>query len=137
MADLPYSTKDKIWNSPAFRSVFFQVLIFSVVLVAGWWLFTTTVHNLESRGITSGFDFLRRAAGFEIDFTLISFDSSNSNGRVFLVGLLNTLLVSVLGIFFATIIGVVIGIARLSNNWIVSKIATVYIEVFRNIPLLL
>ncbi len=137
MADLPYSSKDKIWNQPAFRSVFFQVLILSVVLVAGWWLFTTTVHNLESRGITSGFDFLRRAAGFEIDFTLISFDSSNSNGRVFLVGLLNTLLVSVLGIFFATIIGVVIGIARLSNNWIISKLATIYIEVFRNIPLLL
>ncbi len=137
MADLPYSSKDKLWNSPAFRSVFFQVLIFSIILVAGWWLFTTTVHNLQSRGITSGFDFLRRAAGFEIDFTLIPFDSSNSNGRVFIVGLINTLLVSVLGIFFATIIGVVVGIARLSKNWIVSKIATVYIEVFRNIPLLL
>ncbi len=137
MHDLPHSSNDKIWNNPAFRSVFFQVLILSIILVAGWWLFATTTHNLQSRGITSGFSFLKRAAGFEIDFSLIAFDSSDSNGRVFWVGLLNTLLVSVLGIFFATIIGVVVGIARLSKNWIVAKIATVYIETFRNIPLLL
>lgn len=137
MADLPRSVDDKIWNSPAFRSVFFQVFILSLIIVAAWWLFATTTHNLQSRGITSGFDFLKRAAGFEIDFSLIDFDSADSNGRVFWVGLLNTLLVSVLGIVFATIIGVVIGIARLSKNWIVSKIATVYIETFRNIPLLL
>ncbi|PID66625.1 MAG: amino acid ABC transporter permease [Gammaproteobacteria bacterium] len=137
MADLPYSAKDKFWNSPAFRSVFFQVLILSIILAAGWWLFSTTVHNLQSRGITSGFGFLRRAAGFEIDFSLIPFNSSDSNGRVFWVGLLNTLFVSILGIFFATVIGVTVGIARLSHNWIISKIATVYIETFRNIPLLL
>ncbi len=137
MHDLPRSSNDKIWNSPAFRSVFFQVLMLSIILVAGWWLFTTTTHNLQSRGITSGFSFLKRAAGFEIDFSLIAFDSSDSNGRVFWVGLLNTLLVSVLGIFFATMIGVIVGIARLSKNWIIAKIATVYIETFRNIPLLL
>ncbi len=137
MADTPYPSKDKIWNSPAFRSMFFQVLILSIVFVSGWWLFATTVHNLHSRGITSGFDFLSRTAGFEIDFTLIPFDASDSNGRVFLVGLINTLLVSVAGIFFAMIIGVVIGIARLSNNWIVNKLASIYIEIFRNIPLLL
>ncbi|MBS9782132.1 MAG: amino acid ABC transporter permease [Gammaproteobacteria bacterium] len=137
MADLPYSSKDKIWNRPAFRSMFFQVLILSIVLVTGWWLFTTTVYNLQSRGISSGFDFLSSTSGFEIDFSLISFDSSDTNARVFFVGLINTLLVSVLGIFFATIIGVVIGVARLSNNWIVSKLATIYIEIFRNIPLLL
>lgn len=128
---------DKVWNNPAYRSLFFQALILSIIITAVWWLFATTTHNLQSRGITSGFDFLKRAAGFEIDFSLIPFDSSSSNGRVFWVGLLNTLLVSVLGIVFATIIGVVVGIARLSNNWIVAKIATVYIEVFRNIPLLL
>lgn len=128
---------DKIWNNPQYRAVFFQVLILSIIIASGWWLFSTTVHNLESRGITSGFDFLKRAAGFEIPFTMIDFSSENSNGRVFWVGLLNTLLISVLGIIFATVIGVIVGIARLSKNWIVAKIATVYIEIFRNIPLLL
>lgn len=133
----PSVSGDKIWNNPAYRAMFFQVLILSLIISGAWWLFSTTVHNLESRGISSGFDFLKRAAGFEISFSMISFDSSDSNGRVFFVGLLNTLLVSLLGIILATIIGVVMGIARLSNNWIVAKIATVYIELFRNIPLLL
>lgn len=137
MNKLPGSVDDKIWNNPAFRSGFFQVFMLSVIIVSAWWLFSTTTHNLQSRGITSGFDFLKRAAGFEIDFSLLAFDSGNSNGRVFWVGLLNTLLVSALGIFFATVIGVLMGIARLSKNWIVAKIATVYIEMFRNIPLLL
>lgn len=131
------ASDDKIWNNPQYRAVFFQVFILSIIIVCGWWLFSTTVHNLESRGITSGFDFLKRAAGFEIPFTMIDFSSEDSNGRVFWVGLLNTLLVSILGIFFATIIGVVVGIARMSKNWIVARIATVYIEIFRNIPLLL
>ncbi|MGY0399278.1 MAG: amino acid ABC transporter permease [Ostreibacterium sp.] len=131
------NVNDKIWNSPKFRSLFFQVLILSIIITTGWWLFATTVENLHNRGITSGFDFLKRSAGFEINFTLIPFESSDNNLRVFWVGLINTLLVSVLGIIFATIIGVAIGIARLSKNWIVAKIATVYIEVFRNIPLLL
>lgn len=127
----------KLWNNPDFRANFFQVLVLAVIIAIGWWLFSTTTHNLESRGITSGFDYLKRSAGFEIPFTLLPFESSDSNGRVFWVGLINTLLISCLGIIFATVIGVVVGIARLSKNWIVAKIATVYIELFRNIPLLL
>ncbi|PIE45410.1 MAG: amino acid ABC transporter permease [Gammaproteobacteria bacterium] len=130
-------SSDKIWNNPKFRATFFQVFILAFIIVAAWMLFTTTTHNLQSRGITSGFGFLKRAAGFEIPFTMLPFDSSDSNGRVFWVGLLNTLIVSFLGIILATTIGVIIGIARLSKNWIVARIATVYIETFRNIPLLL
>ncbi|WP_407944963.1 amino acid ABC transporter permease [Ostreibacterium oceani] len=129
--------QQKAWNNPKYRSLFFQLLLTTIVVVAGWTLFSNTVQNLESRGISSGFDFLKRAAGFEIDFKLISYTSTDSNGRVFFVGLLNTLLVSVLGIIAATIIGVVMGVSRLSKNWVIRKIATVYVELFRNTPLLL
>lgn len=128
---------DKIWNNPSFRSGFFQVLLISIIFACGWLLLSNTMQNLETRGIASGFGFLKRAAGFDIDFTLIAFDPSDTNLRVFFVGLLNTLFISSLGIVFATIIGVIIGVARLSNNWMVEKLATVYVEVFRNIPLLL
>ncbi len=133
----PSVSSDKIWNNPAYRAVFFQVLILSLIISGAWWLFSTTLHNLDSRGISSGFSFLKRAAGFEISFSMIPFDSSKSNLTVFFVGLLNTLLISVLGIVFATLIGVIMGVSRLSKNWIVAKLATVYIELFRNIPLLL
>lgn len=137
MKTMLYANDDKIWNNPQYRAIFFQVLMLSIIIAAAWWLFSTTTHNLDTRGITSGFDFLKRAAGFEIPFSMMEFSSADSNGRVFWVGLFNTLLVSVMGIVLATVMGVVIGIARLSNNWIVAKIATVYIELFRNIPLLL
>lgn len=137
MKTINHLSTDKIWNNPQYRAVFFQVLILSLVIAIAWWLFSTTVHNLDKRGITSGFGFLKRAAGFEIPFSLLDFSSSDSNGRVFWVGLLNTLLVSALGIILATLIGVVMGVARLSKNWLIARLATVYIEIFRNIPLLL
>lgn len=125
------------WNNPDIRAGIFQVIILSLVVYFGYALFQNTLHNLNSRGISSGFDFLDRAAGFEIDFKLIDFTSNDSNGRVFWVGLLNTLFVSIISIVCATVLGVVIGIARLSKNWLVAKIATIYVELFRNIPLLL
>lgn len=127
----------KVWNNPTYRSLFFQVFLVSIIIVAVWTLFSNTVANLDKRGITSGFAFLKHTAGIEIDFTLIPYTSVDSNFRVFWVGLLNTLLVSFLGIFLATFIGLIVGISRLSNNWVVAKLATIYIEVFRNIPLLL
>lgn len=125
------------WNNPDIRAGIFQVIILSLVVYFGYALFQNTLHNLNSRGISSGFDFLDRSAGFEIDFKLIDFTSNDSNGRVFWVGLLNTLFVSTISIVCATVLGVVIGIARLSKNWLVAKIATIYVELFRNIPLLL
>ncbi len=93
--------------------------------------------NLEKRGISTGFGFLSLKAGFGILQTLIPYDESYSFGRTFVVGLLNTLLVSGLGIIFATIIGFTVGVARLSNNWLIAKLAGIYVEMFRNIPLLL
>ncbi len=132
-----YKTKIQPWNNPKIRSGFFQVLILSLVFWGGWILFQNTVNNLETRGISSGFAFLKERAGFDISTTLIPYSPESSNMRVFWVGLLNTLSVSILSIITATILGVIIGVSRLSKNWIVSKIATVYIEIFRNVPLLL
>ena len=96
-----------------------------------------TLANMESRGISTGFGFLRSEAGFGIIQTLIPYSEASTFGRTFVVGLLNTLLVSALGILLATLLGFLIGIARLSRNWIVARLAGTYIEIFRNIPLLL
>ena len=96
-----------------------------------------TLTNLETRGISTGFDFLTQEAGFGILQSLVEYDESHTYGRTFVVGMLNTLLVSGLGIVLATLLGFGIGVARLSSNWLLAKLASVYIEVFRNIPLLL
>ena len=124
-------------NDPRIRGMVFQVLAIATVVAVGWYLFHNTQSNLAQRGITSGFDFLDSSAGFGILQSLIPYSESDTYGRVFLVGLLNTLLVAVLGIILATAIGFIIGIARLSPNWLMSRLAAVYIEIFRNIPPLL
>src|SRR5690606_2291826 len=93
--------------------------------------------NLRRHNIASGFDFLGRTSGFDISQSLISYSNVSTYGRAFWVGLLNTLLVSAIGIVFATIIGFIIGIARLSSNWLIARLATVYVETIRNVPLLL
>ena len=111
--------------------------LIALVVFMGWYLFNNTQTNLQHRGITSGFDFLERSAGFGIAQHLIDYTESDSYARVFVIGLLNTLLVSVIGVILATILGFIIGIARLSPNWMINKLATVYVEVFRNIPPLL
>ena len=114
-----------------------QVLtLLSIILAISYFTFNAQV-NMDNRGIAFGFGFLSQEASFDIGFSLIDYDGSNSYARAFLVGLLNTLLVSVIGIFFATLIGVTVGIGRLSSNYLVSKFSEVYVEVFRNIPLLL
>ena len=94
-------------------------------------------NNMGNRGISFGFGFLSQESSFDITFSLIDYDGSHSYARAFLVGLLNTILVSVIGIFFATILGVTVGISRLSQNYLISKAATCYVEIFRNIPLIL
>ncbi|MDH4611394.1 amino acid ABC transporter permease [Pseudomonas sp. BN102] len=126
-----------IWTDPKARAWVFQIIAVIAVIALGWYLFQNTQTNLEKRGILSGFDFLEQSAGFGISQHLIDYNESHSYGRVFVIGLLNTLLVSVIGIFFATILGFILGVARLSPNWLVRKLATIYIETFRNIPPLL
>ena len=107
-----------------------------VILIFGFFSYNAQV-NMENRGITFGYGFLSQESSFDVQFSLIEYDGSHSYFRAYLVGLLNTILVSVIGIIFATIIGVVVGIARLSNNYLINRTAAVYVEFFRNIPLLL
>jgi general L-amino acid transport system permease protein len=125
------------WNNAQYRSLFFQVLLVAMLGWFFWFIGSNTLANLDKRGISTGFGFLSLKAGFGILQSLIPFDESYTFGRTFLVGLLNTLLVSGLGIIFATIVGFTVGVARLSNNWLIAKLAEIYVEMFRNIPLLL
>ncbi len=125
------------WNDPRLRALVFQLVFLAAVLALLGFIVHNTLANLESRGISTGFDFLGNEAGFGIIQTLVDYSETSSFGRTFLVGLLNTLLVSLLGIVLATLLGFVIGVARLSSNWLVSRLAATYIEIFRNIPLLL
>ena len=107
------------------------------LVLAMVWLVANVQSNLERQNINSGFGFLSERAGFGINQTLIDYSEDSSFARVLTVGLLNTLLVSVLGIGLATVLGFVLGVARLSSNWLVNKTAMVYVEIFRNVPLLL
>src|SRR5690606_2274533 len=125
------------WNDPDVRSVVYQVVALALVGLIGWFLVSNTLHNLSVRNIASGFGFLERESGFAIGESPISFGPENTYGRAVLVGVRNTLRVAVVGIVLAAIIGTIIGIARLSKNWLVNKLATVYVEVVRNVPLLL
>ncbi|ELY3542251.1 amino acid ABC transporter permease [Cronobacter turicensis] len=124
-------------SSPAVRAWLYQIVAIAVVLGIAAYLIHNTITNLNSRGITSGFAFLDRSAGFGIVQHLIDYQEGDTYGRVFLVGLMNTLLVSALCIVFASFLGFFIGLARLSDNWLLRKLSTVYIETFRNIPPLL
>ncbi|MGF1703781.1 amino acid ABC transporter permease [Photobacterium makurazakiensis] len=129
--------KANLLYNPLFRSIIFQAIAVFVLLFFVYTIVGNALTNLEQRGIATGLDFLSQEAGFGIGLTLIDYDETYSYGRTFFVGLLNTALVSVLGVVLATIIGFIVGIARLSSNWLVSRCAAVYIEIFRNIPLLL
>ena len=107
-----------------------------VILIFGFFAFNAQV-NMENRGIEFGFGFLSQESSFDVQFSLIEYDGSHSYARAYLVGLLNTLLVAFIGIIFSTILGVIIGIARLSSNYLIERTAAWYVEFFRNIPLLL
>jgi len=124
-------------SDPKVRAWLFQIITVIAVVAMGWYLFDNTQTNLQHRGITSGFGFLENSAGFGIAQHLIPFKESDTYARVFLIGLLNTLLVTFIGVILATLLGFIVGVARLSNNWIINKLATIYVEVFRNIPPLL
>lgn len=129
--------RSSFWRDPGKRALLFQILVAIAVVLFVAFIFNNTTENLERRGISTGFGFLGNEAGFGILQSLIDYDETSTFGRTFVVGLLNTILVSFLGILLATALGFVIGIARLSGNWLVARLAAVYIELFRNIPLLL
>lgn len=124
-------------NDPKVRSIFYQCLVVALLVSGVWWIVHNTIVNLTNLHIASGFAFLRGRAGFDISDTAIAYTSDSTYGRAIIVGLINTLIIAFVGIITATIIGFIVGIGRLSKNWLIQKICTVYVEVFRNIPPLL
>ena len=127
-----------LFDDPTFRGIVYQVLLCLLIALAATAVVRNAIANLARNRITSGFGFLDQTAGFDISQTLIEYSVQTSTyGRAFWVGLLNTLLIAGLGIVLATLLGFVIGIARLSSNWLLRNIARGYVEVIRNIPLLL
>lgn len=124
-------------NDPKVRSFVFQAVVV-VLLVGGvWWIVNNVIDNLTRLHIASGFGFLRGRAGFDISDSAIAYTSDSTYGRAIIVGIINTLIVAAVGIVTASIVGFFVGIGRLSRNWLIQKICTVYVETFRNIPPLL
>lgn len=124
-------------NDSRYRGLTIQAVVFILVMAAAWWLVGNTIDNLGRMGKTFNFDFLWNRAGYDIPQQLIPYSSDSSHFRALIVGLLNTLLVAFLGCVSATVLGVVVGVLRLSGNWLIARLMTVYVEIFRNIPLLL
>ena len=130
-------TRVSLFNDPKIRGIFYQAVVFILLVVLVYWIVGNTVENLRRSNISSGFAFLNGRAGFDVSQALIPFSSDSTFARALLVGLLNTILVAVTGIITASIVGFLVGVGRLSKNWLIRQICTVYVEVFRNIPPLL
>jgi len=124
-------------HDPNARAVLFQVLVLGGVVLLAWYLVSNVMENLARQNIATGFSFLEREASFAIGETLIDYSAASSYGRALVVGFLNTIKIAVLGIVLATILGTIVGIARLSSNFLVAKLASGYVETVRNIPVLL
>jgi general L-amino acid transport system permease protein len=129
--------KTPLIRNPRVRGVVYQVVLCAIIAFLAWSAIRNAAENLARAKIASGFGFWNVTAGFDISQTLIDYSTTSSYGRAFWVGLLNTLLVAGLGVIFATILGFAIGIARLSRNWLLSLMAGAYVEIIRNLPLLL
>jgi general L-amino acid transport system permease protein len=134
----PKSRMRLSWSDPTFRSIVWQVIIVSIVVAIGWYLVSNTNRNLAARHIATGFAFLGRTAGIPIGESLIPYNpAENTYGRALIIGVLNTLKVAVVGVVLATILGTLIGIGRLSKNWLMARLTGFYVETIRDIPLLL
>src|SRR5215207_11148677 len=134
----PAQARGSFLYDPKVRGAAYQILLVAFIAFLFYEAATNAIENLRRARIASGFGFWNVVAGFDVSQSLIPFSAAGSTyGQAFLVGLLNTLLVSALGIVLATILGFVMGVARLSKNWIVEKLATAYVELIRNVPLLL
>lgn len=130
------SAVDALYD-PRSRGILFQLLLIVAIVSLGYEIVTNAIENLQKQHIASGFGFLDTTAGFDISQSLIAYTNTSSYGRAFWVGLLNTLFVAALGVILATVIGFIVGIGRLSSNWLIARLAGVYVEVLRNIPPLL
>lgn len=125
------------YNNPKYRGWMYQGLLLFFLLAFFYSIISNTLDNMAAQGIKSGFGFLSSSAGFDVLMSLIAFDATDSYARIFVIGILNTILVSIIGIFFSTILGFIFGIAYFSPNWLIKKVSIIYVEVFRNIPVIL
>ncbi|OGP95980.1 MAG: amino acid ABC transporter permease [Deltaproteobacteria bacterium RBG_16_47_11] len=135
--DSAISEKTPFWLDPKKRAIFFQLLTFCMVGLLAYYLISNTLNNLEKQKIATGFSFLQKESSFEIGESLISYSAASTYARALLVGALNTIKVAFIGIVITILLGTIVGVARLSTNWLVSKLAAIYIEVMQDIPILL
>lgn len=131
------SGKAYFWNDEKTRAILYQIVTAGFVAFLGYYLISNVQDNMAKQSIASGFDFVKKEAAFEIGETMIEYSAADTYGRALLVGVLNTLKVSLVGMILTTILGTIIGVATLSSNWLISKLGTIYVEVFQNIPVLL
>ncbi len=120
-----------------YRSYTIQIIALIVFMLAAAWLLNNVIQNLADLGKTFGFSFLGETASYDINQRLIDYSSTSTHARAAVVGILNTLLVAILGCITATVVGVIAGVLRLSNNWLIARLMTIYVEGFRNIPVLI
>ena len=135
--DNSVSEKVPFWLDPKKRAIFYQIAVWLLVMLLAYYLVSNTLVNLEKQSIATGWGFLNKESAFEIGESLISYSAANTYARALLVGALNTLKVAFIGIVITILLGTFVGIARLSSNWLVSKLASIYIEVMQDIPILL
>ena len=129
--------KIPFWLNPTIRGIFYQVTVVCLFGLLAWYLVTNTIHNLERQSIATGFGFLSKESSFEIGESMIPYSSADTYGRALIVGALNTVKVSFIGIVFTLVLGTIVGVARLSSNWLVSRLASWYVELMQNVPVLL
>jgi general L-amino acid transport system permease protein len=136
-AEMAVPVSARWWNDQRWRGVIYQILLLLAVAFIAGFLVTNTVSNLHQRHIATGLGFMQHEAGFDISEHPIPYSNTDTYLRAFVVGLLNTIKVSVAGIILATLLGMIMGVARLSGNWLVARLATIYVESVRNVPVLL
>ena len=131
------NVKTYFWNDEKTRAIIYQIVTAAFVAFIGYYLISNVQTNMEKQSIASGFGFIEKEAAFEIGETLIEYSAADTYGRALVVGVLNTLKVSLVGMILTTILGTIVGVCTLSRNWLISKLGTIYVEVFQNVPVLL
>lgn len=131
------SGKTYFWNDEKTRAVLYQIFTAAFVAFMGYYLISNVQSNMAKQSIASGFGFIQKEAAFELGESLIEYSAADTYGRALIVGVLNTLKVSLVGMILTTILGTIVGVCTLSKNWLIAKLGFIYVEVFQNIPVLL
>ncbi|MEE4166246.1 MAG: ABC transporter permease subunit, partial [Desulfocapsaceae bacterium] len=131
------SGKTYFWNDKKTRAILYQIITAAFVAFMGYYLISNVQENMAKQSIASGFGFIDKEAAFEIGESLIDYSAADSYGRALLVGVLNTLKISLVGMVLTTMLGTIVGVCTLSSNWLIAKLGTAYVELFQNIPVLL